>query len=397
MFKKIHITGIGIISAVGNNVDECFLSLKNKKSGISSIEFLKTKLSESFMAGEIKLSNADLCNVLELPKEKVGVFPRTALLGMIAAKEAIIDSQIDITNKQFKTGFISATTTGGMDLTEMKIESSTNDYSFINSHPSGDSTNKICSYLGLNGYRTTISTACSSGANAIIHAVRLIRHGIIDRAIVGGTDALTKFTLNGFNSLMILDKNMCKPFDENRKGLNLGEAAGYIVIESEKSLKNRNKQVYCQVSGFANANDAFHQTASSPMGEGAYNAMSQALKMSGLLPESIDYINAHGTGTNNNDLSEGNAIKRLFEDKIPKFSSTKAYTGHTLGAAAAIEAVFSVLSVKNGIVFPNLNFKNSITDLNIKPETKISYKDINNVLSNSFGFGGNNSSLIFSK
>ena len=269
-------------------------------------------------------------------------------------------------------------------------------YNFVNTHPSGDSTNKIASYLGLNGYRTTISTACSSGANSIIHGIRLIRHGIIDRAIVGGTDALTKFTLNGFNSLMILDKNPCKPFDENRKGLNLGEAAGFIVIESEKSLKNKSKQAYCKLSGFANANDAFHQTASSPKGDGAYNAMKHALTMSGLLPEDIDYINAHGTGTKNNDLTEGKAILRLFGDQIPKFSSTKAFTGHTLGASAAIEAIFSCLSIVNGIVYPNLNFEHPISDINIKPEVEISDEEIKNVISNSFGFGGNNTSLIFS-
>ena len=396
MYKQIYITGLGAVSAVGNNVEECFLSLKQKQSGIGAIDLLSTNLKGSFSAGEIKLTNIELCKRLGISEKKADLFPRTALLGMAAAKEAADDAEIDLSDKHLKTGLISATTTGGMDITETKINSGTKNYNYIHTHPSGDSTNKIASYLGLNGYRTTISTACSSGANSIIHGIRLIRHGIIDRAIVGGTDALTKFTLNGFNSLMILDKNPCKPFDEERKGLNLGEAAGFIVIESEKSLKNKSKQAYCKISGFANANDAFHQTASSPKGDGAYNAMNQALTMSGLLPEDIDYINAHGTGTKNNDLTEGKAILRLFGDQIPKFSSTKAFTGHTLGASAAIEAIFSCLSIVKGIVYPNLNFEHPISDINIKPEVEISDEEIKNVISNSFGFGGNNTSLIFS-
>lgn len=396
MNKQILITGLGSISAIGNNVQECFLSLKQKQSGIGAVDLLNTKLKGYFNVGEIKLTNIDLCKNLGISEKKADLYPRTALLGMTAAKEAVIDAGIDLNNEHLKTGLISATTTGGMDITERNISSGIKNYNFVNTHPSGDSTNKIASYLGLNGYRTTISTACSSGANSIIHGIRLIEHGIIDRAIVGGTDALTKFTLNGFNSLMILDKEPCKPFDEDRKGLNLGEAAGFIVIESEKSLKNKSKKIYCKLSGFANANDAFHQTASSPNGEGAYNAMDQALKMSGLLPEEIDYINAHGTGTKNNDLTEGKAILRLFGDKIPKFSSTKSFTGHTLGASAAIEAIFSCLSINKGIVYPNLNFKHPISDINIKPQVEISDEEIKNVISNSFGFGGNNTSLIFS-
>ncbi len=251
--------------------------------------------------------------------------------------------------------------------------------------------------LKIYDYRATISTACSSAANAIMHAARLIQQGIVDRAVVGGVDALSKFTLNGFNSLMILDKEHCKPFDENRKGLNLGEGAGFIVLDSKDAMEKSGKKATCLLAGYANANDAYHQTASSPTGEGAYLSMCNALNMSGLKAEDIDYINVHGTATDNNDLSEGTAIKRIFGDKIPFFSSTKAFTGHTLAAAAGIEAVFSILALENGVIFPNLNFDKVIPQLNLLPVTKLKKGlDIKNVLSNSFGFGGNNSTLIFS-
>ena len=186
--------------------------------------------------------------------------------------------------------------------------------------------------------------------------------------------------------------------ETERNGLNLGEGAGFLVIESASSAKKRGAKVLCKLAGYANANDAYHQTASSPDGEGATTSMLKALEMSGLTTTDIDYINVHGTGTHNNDLSEGVALKRVFGESLPPFSSTKSYTGHTLGAAAAIEAVFSILALEHGVVFPNLNFSTTIEDLGISPVTQLmTGQKVNNVLSNSFGFGGNNSTLIFSK
>ena len=397
MSKEIYISGLGVISAIGNNVETNFDALSKQKSGISSIDILKTNHKNDFKLGEIKLTNEQLLDLLELQYSDFKFYTRTSLFGCIAAKEAIKNSGLDLNDTNFKTALISATTVGGMDKTELQVNTETAELDFILTHPCGDSTNKICNYIGHKGYRTTLSTACSSSTNAIIHGINLINHGIVDRAIVGGVDALSKFTLNGFNSLMILDKDYCKPFDENRNGLNLGEGAGFIVIETEKSIKSRAKTPICKISGYANANDAYHQTASSPEGEGAFKAMSTAIKMSKLQLSEIDYINAHGTGTNNNDMSEGVALKRIFADKLPKFSSTKAFTGHTLGAAAGIEAVFSILALQKSVVYPNLNFKTPISELNIIPQTEFEEVQVKNVLSNSFGFGGNNSSIIFSK
>jgi 3-oxoacyl-[acyl-carrier-protein] synthase-1 len=398
MQQEILITGLGVISAIGNSAAENLASLKSQKSGIDSIQFLQTQHRDAFKVGEVKLSNQQMCDLLGLSSNDYKKQTRTSLLAIMAAKEALQNAGLQPDGLNTRIGVVSATTVGGMDKTEVEYASRNFESGFIQTHPSGDSTDCIADYLMINGYRTTISTACSSAANAIMHAAKLIKHGYLDMAVVGGTDALSKFTLNGFNSLMILDKEFCKPFDQNRQGLNLGEGAGFLVIESAQSANARNAKVFCKLAGYANANDAYHQTASSPEGEGAFNAMQDALNMSGLAIGNIDYINVHGTGTNNNDLSEGVALKRIFGDHLPPFSSTKSFTGHTLGAAAGIEAVFSVLSIVHGIIYPNLNFTTAIEELGIIPQTEIiTNANIQHVLSNSFGFGGNNSTLIFSK
>jgi len=198
--------------------------------------------------------------------------------------------------------------------------------------------------------------------------------------------------------LMILDQQYCQPFDEHRRGLNLGEGAGYVVLVSEKIAATLDSKPTCALTGYCNANDAYHQTASSPDGTGSFLAMKGALQMSGLNVSDIDYINLHGTGTQNNDIAEGTAIKRLFDPSYPKMSSTKSFTGHTLGASGGIEAVFSVMSIQHGIIYPNLRLETPMKELPFVPERNfLKEQQINNVLSNSFGFGGNCSSLIFSK
>ncbi|MFH2130572.1 MAG: beta-ketoacyl-[acyl-carrier-protein] synthase family protein, partial [bacterium] len=239
---------------------------------------------------------------------------------------------------------------------------------------------------------------CSSSANAIMLAARLIRSNRLDRVVAGGCDALTRFTLNGFLSLKILDFQACRPFDETRAGLNLGEGAGFLVLESEKSLAEGNKKAICELTGYANTCDAYHQTASSPEGDGPFRAMQGALEVSGVQPAAIDYINAHGTGTRNNDLSEGTAITRLFNPDLPRISSTKPFTGHALGAAGGMEAVLSCLSIMKDIIYPNLGFSSPMNELNLIPETKlVENAGVHHVMTNAFGFGGNNTSLIFSR
>jgi len=400
MPTRVVVTGIGIISSIGKNIPETLLSLKSLKSGIGPITNLNTIHKGNIPVGEIKLSDEELV-------EFAGFSPsdyltRTGSLGIIAAKEAFTSAGLDSkSSKGIRTGIVSSTTVGGMDKTENFYYDflSNNKYSpYVFTHDCNYSTEKIAELLGIADHMATISTACSSSANAIMLAARLIKNGVVDRVCAGGTDALSKFTLNGFNTLKILDNNSCQPFDKDRKGLNLGEGAGYLILESEDIALKNNSNILCEISGYANTNDAYHQTASSPNGFGAYLAMKQAFNISGILPKEINYINAHGTGTYNNDLTEGIAIEKIFVGNVPKISSTKPFTGHTLAAAGSIEAIFSVLAIVNRIVIPNLNFKNKIEELNFEPIKKlIENIEINHVLSNSFGFGGNNTSLILSK
>ena len=393
----VAITGMGIISAIGHSTDENKKALQASKSGIGNLRHIQTSHASSIKVGEVSLSNAEL--TLQLQLKKTHNYTRTGLLGLYAAKAAVENAQLSI-NPEIKTGFISATTVGGMDMTERYLKQFASDkeaQKYIQSHHAGDATQKISDALGITDFVTTISTACSSAANAIILGARLLKAGRLDRVIVGGTDALSKFTINGFKTLMIQSDEVCSPFDAGRQGLNLGEAAAYLVLESEAIVAKQEKNVLAYLSGYGNANDAFHQTASSENGEGAYLAMKKALQMAGLAPAQIDYINAHGTATLNNDLSESRAIQRVFETHVPDFSSTKAFTGHTLAAAGAVEAVFSVLSLQEQTVFPNLNFKTEMPETGLKPARSKIHKEIRHVVSNSFGFGGNCATLIFSK
>jgi 3-oxoacyl-[acyl-carrier-protein] synthase-1 len=389
---------MGIISAIGNNVAENFQSLVEGKKGISRISKIDTIHKDEIMVGEIGYTNSELEQLLGI--SPINNYSRTGLIGALAAKEALENAGIKDMNA-YKTGLVSATSVGGMDMTEKYyynyLENNTN-HRYIESHHAGDSTQKIAEQISIdNSLVTTISTACSSAANAIMLGARLIKSGQLDRVIVGGSDCMSKFTINGFKTLMILSDTYNTPFDENRKGLNLGEAAAFLVLESDTVVKTENKKVLAYVKGYGNANDAFHQTASSDHGDGATLAMEKALQVAGLETKDIDYINAHGTATGNNDLSEGRAIVRVFGENPPEFSSTKAYTGHTLAAAGAIEAVYSILALQNNVIFPNLNFKTQMKEFNITPQLVLKEKTLQTVMSNSFGFGGNCSTVIFSK
>lgn len=397
MQERIVITGMGIISAIGNTVEENYNALLSGQSGVGELTLFESIHCETIKVGQVKKTTEQLIAELELSCDNN--YTRTALLGAYAAKEAIANAGIRDINDR-KTGLISSTSVGGMDYTEkyfFEYEATEASRKYIDAQGAGDSTDKIANYIGLKGFVTTISTACSSAANAVMMGARLLKAGKLDRVIVGGTDALSKFTVNGFNTLMILTDGYNTPFDQNRKGLNLGEAAAYLVLEREDIAIADSRTILGIVSGYANANDAYHQTASSENGEGAYLAMQKALKMANLSSNQIDYVNAHGTATPNNDLSEGRAMQRIFTDQMPLFSSTKPYTGHTLAAAGAIEAVYSLLAIQHGVVFPNKNFVTPMEELSIRPQTTLVHKEINTVLSNSFGFGGNCSTVIFSK
>ena len=398
MPSRVFVTGLGIISGIGRDLDENAAALYRRESGVTDIRFLDTHLKGQIPVSEVKYSFDELFALAGLTVSEG--YSRNTLLGIIAAREAYLHARLD-QRDGYRTGLISATTVGGMDQCELYYDDFlTNDSknSYIDIYDCADSTEKIAMNLGITGYRTTISTACSSAANAILLGARLIRQGYLDRVVAGGTESLTVFHINGFNALKILDREPCKPFDARRNGINLGEGAAYLILESEEAARQGPAERIAELIGYGNACEAFHQTASSPDGHGAFLAMKKALDMSGLRPGEIGYINAHGTGTDNNDLSEGIAIETLFGDSIPPVSSTKPITGHTTSAAGSTEAILSILCLRDGVIWPNLNFRDPMPELKFTPVKELmTGVDLKHVMSNSFGFGGNDTSLIFKK
>ena len=360
-------------------------------------------IHKEWPVGEVCLTNEQLAKRARvLPDDNLS---RNSLLALVAASEALDDAKL--TNAQTADLlFINGTTVGGMDLTERHFADWMNGQpvqpEILSQHEAHATTLTVRQFLGFAPEPLTISTACSSALNAIIVGAEHIRKGTHTRVLVGGTEALTLFHLNGFGSLGILSEQVCRPFSPDRDGINLGEGAAYLLLEEESAALARGAHIYGYVAGYGNRCDAYHQTASSPEGEGAFLAMQDALTMAGLQPDDIDYLNAHGTATPNNDASESRAVERLFGRPLlynssPNFGegaaeqteesdlgpltfdrtkawpepvSTKHITGHTTSASGAIEAVFC---------------------LRLMAERGYRY-----VMTNAFAFGGNDSSLILS-
>lgn len=389
MGEAVSITGIGIVCAIGNDAASVLKSLREGRSGIGRATHLDS-IHSDLPVGEVSLS----CNEMKrmLGADAASDISRTSLMGALAVREALEQAGIGSPDGR-RVALVSGTTVGVMDLTERNYErmrKNPSQCSLPLCNECGRSTLEIAALAKLEGAECcTISTACSSALNAIIIGAEMLRNGEADIVIAGGSEALSKFHLNGFNSLMILDREICRPFDGMRAGLNLGEGAAYVVLQKDAP------RTLAYVSGYANRCDAFHQTASSENGEGAYLAMTGALEMAGLKPEQIQYVNAHGTGTQNNDQSESRAIRRVFGESLPEVSSTKSYTGHTTSASGSIETVISILAMLNGFTPSSPGWKNPMAD-GIVPTRGNACIHLENVMCNSFGFGGNDSSLILS-
>lgn len=399
---NIAITGEGIVSAIGLNKQEVLQSLLKKQSGIGKMKHLQS-IHHELAVGEVDLSNEKMKEILGIPVSQM--MSRTALMGIIAIQQALDDANIIIDDilaqkkrgEHLRIALISGTTVGGMDITELCFDNlnEESDLEFLHHHDCGSSTNFMAQHFGIFTEVTTLSTACSSAANAIMFGARLLKHGYADIVVAGGTEALSRFHLNGFNSLMILDHQQCRPFDNTRAGLNLGEGAAFVVLESDEIALKRGVKPHVYLTGYGNACDAFHQTASSENGEGAYLAMKEALDMAQVNPDEIQYVNAHGTGTPNNDQSESVSLQRLFGKNMPLVSSTKSFTGHTTSASGGIEAVICILAMQNHFVPANIGWKNQM-ETGITPTLGVENIALKHVLCNSFGFGGNDSSLLFS-
>ena len=393
--RQLCITGYGVVSSIGIGKEANLRSLLEERAGLGRVKYLTTSHDE-FPVGEVQLSNDEMVELLGIsPSEPM---TRTALFGMMALREALNDSGLSQEHIA-KAAFVSGTTVGGMDKSEQYyLDFLENDSrnAYIATHDIGACSEMIADHFGSFETITSLSTACSSAANAVIYGARLIERRETDIAVVGGAECITKFHLNGFNSLMILDRELCRPFDASRAGINLGEGAAYLVLEDAEHARMRGAKVYAILSGYGNACDAFHQTASSPEGNGSYLAMYKALSMAGLEPSEVSYINAHGTGTQDNDSSESNAMRRLFGESVPPMSSTKSFTGHTTSASGAIEMAICLLAMQYNFIPANLRWQSG--DGCVEP-VKSTLRDVelHHVLCNSFGFGGNDTSLLLSE
>jgi 3-oxoacyl-(acyl-carrier-protein) synthase len=399
--RPVYVTGVGIVSALGVGLAANRLALANKQSGIGYARHLNSLLKNSLPAAELAYSTQELITAFS-PRGKFFT-NRLNCMAAIALREALVHIEGRLPAAAF--GLINATSVGGMsdveDVYEQLIDASNESEQITVLGETLDcafGTMELAREFQLTAHVGTISTACSSSANALIYGARLIRNGVLDGVVCGGADTLTRFTMNGFNSLKNIDKQYCRPFDAQRNGLNLGEGAAYLVLQSGEMLQRTGARPLAVFSGGCNFNEAFHPTAPSPEGLGAYEAMKGAVAGASLSPKDISYVNAHGTATLNNDLAEAYAMRSLFGENLPAFSSTKSYTGHTLAAAGAIEAVFAILNLQYQELYPVLNFKTPMPEMPLIPLTEVRQnQQVLHVLSNSFGFGGNNASLIFSK
>ena len=381
---------MGIICAIGNDKQSVLESLCNKESGIGRMKYLPS-IHKEIPVGEIKMSTEEMKKQLGITGDEP--ISRTSVMGAIAVREALAQAGIDdISGK--RVALISGTTVGVMDVTEQYFErmKTEPELQYLpHSNECGRSTLEIAQYSGLAGAKCcTICTACSSALNAIMLGSEMLKNDEVDLVVAGGSEPLSKYHLNGFNCLMILDRERCRPFDETRAGLNLGEGAAFVVLQKDVT------DGLAFVRGYANRCDAFHQTATSKNGDGATLAMTAALQMAGLQPKDIKYINAHGTGTPDNDASESAAFKQVFGAGLPDMSSTKSYTGHTTSAAGSVETVICILAMQNGFVPASLGWSHPMPD-GVIPSMGRTGVDLDYVMCNSFGFGGNDSSLILSK
>lgn len=392
---KINCCASSIISVSGLGVGKCFDDIANADCSAKKPQFIDT--AHDVPLREIPFSNEDILRMLAddynvvLPSR---IYTRTALLSMLTVAD-LLQSSPSICGK--KIVVVNATTAGGMDKSEIYYRdyaaNGDADLALVAGHEPADATNHVCDILESRGadvvWSTTVSTACSSSAVAVGIGMDMLKSGDVDFAICMGVDPLCRFTINGFNSLGILSKNVCRPFDADRDGLNLGEGAASVMLTTDECIP-----ALCEVLSCETAADAFHQTATSPEAVGPTLAMKAALQKAGVEADKISYVNAHGTATPNNDESESTAMINIFGDKIPPFSSTKFWTGHTLGACGVLEMALSAEMLNRQVVLPTRNFDKVER---LSPVCKLEKCNLEYIMTNSFGFGGGATSIIIKK
>lgn len=409
MERRVVITGLGAITPIGNNVEETWEGIENKKCGIDKISLFDATGFKTSLDAEVK--NYEASEHFDVKQAKR--LDRSSQFALVAAREAFKDSGITSENTDFnKVGIFVSTGIGGLITIQEQCEKNCLkghgrvSPMFIPMSIANMPAGNIAIEFGLKGESISIVTACASSTHAIGEAYRTIKHGYEDVIVAGGTEAsICSVGIAGFENMKALsnskDKNRASiPFDNERNGFVMGEGSGILILEELEHAKARGAKIYAEVVGYGATSDAYHITSPSPYGEGGAGAMKRAIEDANIKPEEISYINAHGTSTHLNDLTETLAIKKALGDasKNVMVSSTKGNTGHLLGAAGGIEAVICAKAIEKQTVPPTINYKekDEECDLYIVPNEPRN-ADLNIVMSNSLGFGGHNASIILKK
>jgi 3-oxoacyl-[acyl-carrier-protein] synthase-1 len=388
--NPVVVTGMGIVSAAGRGLDETITALRDGRSGLGSL----TRF-DSPRCGHVPVAEATPSPTAMEAGIAPADDPRTLALARDAMAQAVENAGLDAATLA-GSGLAVGTCVAGMPESETAVASLLGGGEAAagvwSRHECAHTSHALATQYGIRGPVTTLSTACSSAAQAIATAFDLVQTGMVDTMIAGGADALCRLTLNGFSSLLNISPEGCRPFDRARDGMSLGEGAAFLVLER---AGGSTRTPLAELRGHGNTCDAHHATAPHPDGLGAERAMITALRMAGVDAGDVDYINAHGTGTVENDRAEGRALRRVFGERDVAISSTKRVFGHTLGAAGAIEAVASILAMREGFVPGTPGFADGDPECAIEPVRTTRAQGVRVVLSNSFGFGGNNSALCF--
>jgi 3-oxoacyl-[acyl-carrier-protein] synthase II len=408
--RRVVVTGMGLTIPTGIGVEIAWKNVCEGKSGIGLLTRFDTNGFETKIAGEVKDFNPELY----IDKKEIKRMDLFVQYAIAATKEALEDAQLNIAPENCEQiGVIVGTGLGGLPTLEkyhkVLLERGPSRISpfFIPMLIANLASGQIAIQFGPKGPNTCLVTACATGAHCIGDAFRAIVYGDAEAMIAGGTEAnITPLTIGGFNAMKALStkndepEKACRPFEKNRDGFVVAEGAGIVILEELQFALKRNAKIYGELIGYGYTGDAYHITAPSPNGDGAVRCMRMAIKDAGLKPEEMDYINAHGTSTPLNDLTETIAIKTVFGDyakKIP-ISATKSMTGHLLGAAGSTEAIFTILAIRDGLMPPTLNYEepDPQCDLDYVPNVA-RRKPLKVAMSNAFGFGGTNATLVFRK
>jgi 3-oxoacyl-[acyl-carrier-protein] synthase II len=408
MARRVVVTGLGAVSPLGTGIDKNWEALCSGKSGIGRIAKFDPSPFSSQIAGEVKDFNSEDF----LDKQQVRRFDIFIHYAIASARMAMEDSGLKVDESNgHRVGCITGSGLGGLSMLEhfhqVLLERGPRKISpfFIPGMIANMAPGQIAIEFGVKGPNLSIETACAASSHAVGESFRMIREGLVDAMITGGAEAVvTPLALGGFCSMRALStrndepEKACRPFDLDRDGFIMGEGAGILILEGLDHALERGAPVYAELIGYGMSGDAYHVSAPHPDGEGAIACMKMALEYADMRPEEVDYINAHGTSTKLNDLSENKAIKAVFGDHAYKLaiSSTKSMTGHLLGGAGGLEAIYTVLTLKHGIIPPTINYETPDPECDLDYVPNVARKfDPKVAMSNSFGFGGTNASLIF--